>query len=235
MPVFRLSRRLIFPPVEMSEKNGLLAVGGDLSPERLILAYKQGIFPWYAEGEPILWWSPDPRFVLFPEKLKVTRSMGQTLKKNLFTVTCDRNFRDVMEGCREPRKDKGGSWITDEMIHAYSRLHKMGLAHSVEVWMKAELVGGLYGVSLGKCFFGESMFTRVSNASKAALIVLTRTLQNLGFVLIDCQVYTDHLRTLGAEMISRPLFLDILKGAVHKQTYQGNWNKMEVFHENHKS
>jgi leucyl/phenylalanyl-tRNA---protein transferase len=235
MPVFRLNRRLVFPPVEMSEGNGLLAVGGDLSPERLILAYEQGIFPWYAEGEPLLWWSPDPRFVLFPDQLKVTRSMRQTLTKNLFRVTYDRNFRDVMEGCRKPRAEKGGTWITDEMLEAYGRLHEMGLAHSVEVWMGDEIVGGLYGVSLGKCFFGESMFTRVSNASKAALIALTRTLQRLEFVLIDCQVYTDHLLSLGAQMIPRPLFLDTLNKALHGQTFQGNWNQMEVFHENHKS
>jgi leucyl/phenylalanyl-tRNA--protein transferase len=235
MPVFRLSRQPVFPPVEMSEENGLLAVGGDLSPERLILAYGQGIFPWYSEGEPILWWSPDPRFVLYPGKLRITRSMRQTLNKNLFAVTYDRNFRDVMEGCRERRAMGGGTWITDEMLDAYGRLHAAGLAHSVEVWTGDDLVGGLYGVSLGKCFFGESMFTRVSNASKAGLIALTRTLQRLGFVLIDCQVYTDHLLSLGAEMIPRPLFLDILKEAAHGQTFQGNWNQMEVFHENHES
>jgi leucyl/phenylalanyl-tRNA--protein transferase len=235
MPVFRLSRQPVFPPVEMSEENGLLAVGGDLSPERLILAYGQGIFPWYSEGEPILWWSPDPRFVLYPGKLRITRSMRQTLNKNLFAVTYDRNFRDVMEGCRERRAMGGGTWITDEMLDAYGRLHAAGLAHSVEVWTGDDLVGGLYGVSLGKCFFGESMFTRVSNASKTGLIALTRTLQRLGFVLIDCQVYTDHLLSLGAEMIPRPLFLDILKEAAHGQTFQGNWNQMEVFHENHES
>jgi leucyl/phenylalanyl-tRNA--protein transferase len=235
MPVFRLSRQPVFPPVEMSEENGLLAVGGDLSPERLILAYGQGIFPWYSEGEPILWWSPDPRFVLYPGKLRITRSMRQTLNKNLFAVTYDRNFRDVMEGCRERRAMGGGTWITDEMLDAYGRLHAAGLAHSVEVWTGDDLVGGLYGVSLGKCFFGESMFTRVSNASKTGLIALTRTLQRLGFVLIDCQVYTDHLLSLGAEMIPRPLFLDILKEAAHGQTFQGNWNQMEVFHENHQS
>ena len=235
MPVFRLNRQPVFPPVEMSEENGLLAVGGDLSPERLVLAYRQGIFPWYADGEPILWWSPDPRFVLYPEKLKVARSMRQTLKKNLFAVTYDRDFQAVMEGCRERRAKGDGTWITDEMFEAYRRLHEEGLAHSVEVWSGGDLAGGLYGVSLGKCFFGESMFTRVSNASKAGFIALTRTLQRLRFVLIDCQVYTDHLLSLGAEMIPRPAFLDVLKGAAQGQTFQGNWNRMEAFHENHES
>jgi len=235
MPVFPLSRRIIFPPAEMSAENGLLAVGGDLSPDRLVLAYRQGIFPWYAEGEPILWWSPDPRFVLYPDKLNVTRSMRQTLKKNLFAVTYDRSFRAVMEGCRERRAKGNGTWITDEMRDAYGRLHEAGIAHSVEVWSGEDLVGGLYGVSLGRCFFGESMFTRVSNASKAGFIALTRTLQRLGFILIDCQVYTDHLLSLGAEMIPRSLFLDILKGAAKGQIFQGNWNQMEAFHENHQS
>lgn len=235
MPVFRLSTRLAFPPAEMSEENGLLAVGGDLSPERLVLAYRQGIFPWYAKGEPILWWSPDPRFVLYPEKLKVSRSMRQTLKKDLFAVTYDRDFRAVMAGCRERREKGNGTWITDGMFEAYGSLHEAGIAHSVEVWMGDDLAGGLYGVSLGRCFFGESMFTRVSNASKAGFIALARTLRRLGFVLIDCQVYTDHLLSLGAEMIPRPAFLDILKGAVQGQTFQGNWNRMEAFHENHES
>lgn len=235
MPVFRLNRQPAFPPVEMSEENGLLAVGGDLSPERLVLAYRQGIFPWYAEGEPILWWSPDPRFVLYPEKLKVARSMRQTLKKNLFAVTYDRDFQAVMEGCRERRAKGDGTWITDEMFEAYRRLHEEGLAHSVEVWSGGDLAGGLYGVSLGKCFFGESMFTRVSNASKAGFIALTRTLQRLGFALIDCQVYTDHLLSLGAEMIPRTRFLDILKEAGQGQTYKGNWSQMEAFYENHQS
>lgn len=233
MPVFRLNRQLAFPPAEMSEGNGLLAVGGDLSPERLVLAYRQGIFPWYAKGEPILWWSPDPRFVLYPEKLKVARSMRQTLKKNLFAVTYDRDFQAVMAGCRERRVKGDGTWITDEMFEAYACLHEEGLAHSVEVWSGDNLAGGLYGVSLGRCFFGESMFTRVSNASKAGFIALTRTLQRLGFVLIDCQVYTDHLLSLGAEMIPRPLFLDILKEAAQGPTFKGNWNRMEAFYENH--
>ncbi len=235
MPVFRLNRQLAFPLAEMSEGNGLLAVGGDLSTERLVLAYRQGIFPWYAKGEPLLWWSPDPRFVLYPEKLKISRSMRQTLKKNLFAVTYDRDFRAVMAGCRERRAKGDGTWITDEMFEAYARLHEEGLAHSVEVWSGGDLAGGLYGVSLGKCFFGESMFTRASNASKAGFIALTRTLRRLGFVLIDCQVYTDHLLSLGAEMISRPLFLDILKEAAQGQTFKGNWSQMEAFYENHQT
>jgi leucyl/phenylalanyl-tRNA--protein transferase len=229
MPLFRLSKDLIFPPPEFASKSGLLALGGDLSCERLLLAYRMGIFPWYAENEPILWWSPDPRFVLFPENLKVSKTMKPVLQRNLFTITCDRSFREVVEACREPRKHQRETWITDEMVRAYCLLHEQGFAHSVEAWLEGELAGGLYGVSLGGCFFGESMFTRVSNASKAAFITLIRTLRQLGFVLIDCQVYTDHLRSLGAEMIPRSLFLDVLRSALGRRTWQGNWGKMEAF------
>ncbi|MBN1614719.1 MAG: leucyl/phenylalanyl-tRNA--protein transferase [Deltaproteobacteria bacterium] len=229
MPLFRLSREPIFPPPELATKSGLLALGGDLSSERLLLAYRTGIFPWYAEGEPILWWSPDPRFVLFPEHLKVSKTMKPLLRRNDFTVTYDRSFREVVEACREPRRHQGGTWITDEMARAYCRLHEQGFAHSVEAWRDGELAGGLYGVSLGGCFFGESMFTRVSNASKAAFITQTTKLAQLGFVLVDCQVFTPHLRSLGAEMIPRSHFLSLLRSALEKPTLQGNWGEMEAF------
>jgi len=231
MPVFHLRPDLIFPPPELASPEGVLAVGGDLSPERLLLAYRMGIFPWYGEEEPILWWSPDPRFVLLPAELNVSRSMRQLLKKDLFRVTFDRSFREVVEGCRRPRKDRSGTWIHEEMAEAYDELHRLGYAHSVEVWEGGEVVGGLYGVSLGRCFFGESMFTKVSNASKMALIVLARKLHALGFVLIDCQVYTDHLRSLGARMVPRSLFLRMLADGLNHETLRGNWDRGAVFPE----
>lgn len=229
MPIFELVDEIVFPPPALASPEGILAVGGDLSPERLLLAYHMGIFPWYSQGEPIVWWSPDPRFVLRPEDLKVSRSMRQLFKKKPFRISYDSCFRDVMEGCRLPRGDRNGTWIDDEMLHAYCRLHDLGYAHSVEVWVEDDLVGGLYGVSLGKCFFGESMFTRVSNASKTALIMLTRKLQSLGFVLIDCQVHTDHLLSLGACMIPREEFLGLLKKGVNEETLRGDWGRMEIF------
>jgi leucyl/phenylalanyl-tRNA---protein transferase len=229
MPVFQLTDDLIFPPPELASEEGVLAIGGDLSPERLLLAYRMGIFPWYSHDGPILWWSPNPRFVLLPEELKVSRSMRQLLKKDLFQVTFDRNFRDVMEGCRMPRKDRDGTWIHDNMIEAYGKLYAQGFAHSVEVWKEGEIVGGLYGISLGKCFFGESMFTKASNASKVALVTLSRVIQALGFVIIDCQVYTNHLKSLGARMIPRSLFLKILREAVNQETLKGNWGRMDAF------
>ncbi len=223
MPVFRLTERPIFPPVELSEQNGLLAVGGDLSPERLLAAYAQGIFPWFGEDEPFLWWSPDPRLVLFPEKLHVSRSMRQALSHDRFRVTYDRCFREVITACREHRKEEGGTWITRPMIDAYCRLHELGIAHSVEAWHDGGLAGGLYGVSLGACFFGESMFTRVSNASKVAFITLARALQARGFMLIDCQTDSRHLRSLGAEPIPRPAFIEMLTSALEKTTQCGDW------------
>lgn len=224
MPIFRLTEEVVFPPPRLASEEGLLAVGGDLAPERLILAYKSGIFPWYSEGEPILWWSPDPRFVLFPDQLKISRSMRGLLKKNLFTVTFDKCFHEVVAACQETRKGREeGTWITAAMTVAYIRLHELGLAHSVEAWREGTLAGGLYGVSLGKCFFGESMFTKVPNASKAALITLVKTLARYDFRLIDCQVYTDHLHSLGAEMISRCRFLRLLNTALAEETLRGSW------------
>jgi leucyl/phenylalanyl-tRNA--protein transferase len=223
MPVFRLNEGLIFPPVELSETNGLLAVGGDLAPERLIMAYANGIFPWFGDEQPILWWSPDPRLVLFPAKLHISRSMRQTLKQSIFPVTYDRCFRAVITACRASRREEGETWITGTMVDAYCRLHDQGIAHSVEAWHNGELAGGLYGVALGRCFFGESMFTRISNASKAAFITLTRALQARDFRLIDCQVDSPHLQSLGAELLPRKTFLEIMTAALQQPAKAGRW------------
>lgn len=194
-----------FPPVEnaLREPNGLLAVGGDLSPERLLEAYSKGIFPWFNADEPILWWSPNPRMVLFPEEIKISRSLRKTLKKNHYQIRTDGSFTQVMHACASPRKGQAGTWIHPEMIAAYTALHDMGLAHCVETWMDDELVGGLYGVALGQVFFGESMFSCVPDASKIALVHLAKQLQRWEFGLIDCQVKTGHLTSLGAREISR--------------------------------
>ena len=210
MPLFALDKQLVFPPVHLAEHDGLLAVGGDLSPERLLLAYRSGIFPWY-EGEHILWWCPDPRFVLFPENLKISKSMRVLLKRNAFNFTINKAFPDVIAECRTVRrKFQDGTWISEEVKKAYTRLHEMGLAHSVEAWQNGELVGGLYGVRLGNVFFGESMFSKVSNASKYAFIQYVEQLKTENVKLIDCQVYTEHLESLGARMIKREEFLVLL-------------------------
>lgn len=202
-----------FPPVEeaLQEPNGLLAAGGDLSSTRLINAYRNGIFPWYSAGEPILWWSPNPRTVIFPAHLKVSHSLRRTLKRGEFHVTLDTQFRQVMEACATPRKSDVGTWISAEIIDAYCRLHEMGMAHSVEVWKGHELVGGLYGLALGRVFFGESMFSRVTDASKVALVHLVRQLERWGYTVIDGQVSSPHLYTLGAEDISRAAFIRLLQ------------------------
>ena len=211
MPLFVLDNKLYFPPVHLTEPDGLLAIGGDLSQERLLLAYKMGIFPWY-EGEHILWWSPDPRFVLFPKELKVSKSMNQLLKKKEFTFTVNKSFNEVLNNCKTiSRKGQVGTWITDEVKKAYTLLHKNGYAHSAEVWKDRKLVGGLYGIKMGKVFFGESMFSDESNASKYAFISYIRQLQFQGIELIDCQVYTTHLASLGARMIDRTEFINLLQ------------------------
>lgn len=211
MPLFALDKELLFPPVHLAEPDGLLAVGGDLSTERLLLAYQSGIFPWY-EGRHILWWCPDPRFVLMPNKLKVSKSMKQLLKKQAFTFTINKAFSRVIENCKSiDRAGQNGTWITESMKEAYNRLHGQGFAHSAEVWQHDELVGGLYGVRLGKVFFGESMFSKVSNASKYAFISYIQQLQLEGVELIDCQVYTEHLESLGAHMIPRDEFIQKLQ------------------------
>lgn len=215
MPVFRLTKDLIFPPPELSEDDGLLAVGGDLSVKRLVLAYSTGIFPWYSEGYPILWWSPDPRLILLPEELKVSRSLRQTIKKDKFRVTFDKAFEEVIRGCAEiRRKQDEGTWIIEDMVKAYVRLHKAGFAHSVEAWNGDKLAGGLYGVILGKAFFGESMFARESDASKVAFVKVVEKLAAEGFQLIDCQVTTAHLKSFGAREVSRSEFLKRLKKAI---------------------
>ncbi len=230
MPVYRLPDQPLFPPVEQSVKGGLLAVGGDLSPERLLAAYREGIFPWYCEGEPLLWWSPDPRFVLFPKELRISRSMRQLLKKGFFRITFDKAFREVISACRRsPRAGQEGTWITPEMEAAYAALHDLGYGHSVEVWQEGELAGGLYGVSLGRTFFGESMFSKRANASKAALISLVICLRRLRFDLIDCQVETPHLGSLGARAIPRREFMVLLRRSLGFETLRGNWSTLATF------
>ncbi len=216
---------LRFPPVEQASPDGLLAVGGDLRPERLLEAYRHGIFPWYSEDKPILWWSPDPRTVLFPDKLHISRSLKRGLRPGIFSATLDRCFRDVMQHCAEPRPQypDGGTWITAEMLKAYTRLHELGYAHSVETWQEGQLVGGLYGVALGSAFFAESMFTRTSDASKVALVSLVRQLQTWDFRLIDCQQSTPHITALGAEAIPRRDFLDHLATALTLPERRGRW------------
>lgn len=213
MPVFRLSDDLIFPHPSLSEEDGLLAVDGDLSPERLILAYRNGIFPWFSEDEPILWWSPDPRFILYPKDIKVSHSMKKLLKKNTYKISFDTCFRDVISNCSNLRKESG-TWITNDMIEAYCKLHELGYAHSVEAWYEDELVGGLYGISIGKCFFGESMFSTMSNASKAAFITLCKKLEEKEYIMVDCQVYTEHLESLGAVNISKEKFLELVEEGI---------------------
>lgn len=207
-----LNNSLDFPPVDeaLDEPNGLLAVGGDLSPDRLRQAYRHGIFPWFSAGQPPLWWSPDPRVVLFPQRIRVTRSLRKRTTNAGFTVTLDTAFGDVIRACAEPRQDQPGTWITHDMVDAYERLHQQNTAHSVEVWQAGELVGGLYGVALGRIFFGESMFSRRADASKVALLWLSRQLMAWGFPLIDCQVGNAHLTSLGAEPIARDRFLALL-------------------------
>lgn len=226
MPVYRLPDEILFPPVDRAVQSGLLAVGGDLSPERLLAAYREGIFPWYGEGEPILWWAPDPRFVLLPAELRVSRSMRQFLKKGLVRITFDTDFRAVIAACRKPRSGQNGTWITAEMQEAYSALHDVGYAHSVEVWSGETLAGGLYGVSLGRAFFGESMFSTVANASKAALITLVARLRELDFDLIDCQVDTPHLASLGARLIPRREFSKLLHESLRHETLWGSWGRL---------
>jgi leucyl/phenylalanyl-tRNA--protein transferase len=207
--IFRLDKRLIFPDPLRAEADGLLAIGGDLSEDRLMLAYQNGIFPWYNEDTPILWYSPHERFVLFPGELKISKSMQQVLRSGRFTVTMDQCFEKVVEACSAvERKGQDGTWITNEMKHAYRRIYTKGHAHSIEVWMQDKLVGGLYGVQIGSVFCGESMFSLVSNASKVALITLCQT---DAYKLIDCQVHTEHLESLGARMISRKEYMAILQ------------------------
>lgn len=210
--MFLLSKDLVFPPVHLADKDGLLAIGGDLSLERLLLAYKSGIFPWYNSGEPIIWYSPNLRMVLFPKDLKISKSMKQIIRKNEYKITFNQNFKAVISNCKTIKRDgQGGTWITDEMQDAYLKLHEKGIAKSVEVWLENELVGGLYGIDLGTVFCGESMFSKISNTSKLAFIYLVQKLEKENYKLIDCQVYNPHLESLGADEISREEFLKFLK------------------------
>ncbi len=206
-----LTDQLFFPPINSANPDGVLAVGGDLLPERLILAYKSGIFPWFNPGEPIIWWSPNPRMVLFLDELVVSKSMRKTINKNVFEITFNQDFRGVISHCQKIKRDgQRGTWITNDMIEAYCKLNEMGVAKSVEVWKNKELVGGLYGIDLGNIFCGESMFSKVSNASKIAFIALVNQLKTENYLFLDCQVYNEHLESLGCREIERDAFLKIL-------------------------
>ncbi len=212
MSIILLGKDNIFPAADNADNEGLVAIGGDLSTERLLQAYKSGIFPWFNEDEPICWWSPDPRFVLYPEKIKISKSMKTVLNNGSFKFTVNKVFEKVIENCKTVyRKDQPGTWISKEMAEAYTTLHQNGFAHSAEAWSNGELVGGLYGVKIGKVFFGESMFSKQSNASKFAFIKFVQLLQKQNVEVIDCQVYTEHLKSLGAEMIERKKFLQLLQ------------------------
>jgi leucyl/phenylalanyl-tRNA--protein transferase len=227
IPYLDEDTRISFPEVSLADERGVLCWGGNLSPGMLLSAYEQGVFPWYNPDEPILWWSPDPRFVLFPENLHVSRSMRKLLKKSAFAVTYDQDFRAVMEACRDtPRQGELGSWIGPQMLEGYLSIHNLGYAHSVEVWQDGLLVGGLYGVAIGKIFFGESMFSRVSNASKYGFITLVQDLMKENFALIDSQVHTNHLTSLGAADIPRQDYLKILSKARREVGIYGNWGQL---------
>lgn len=230
MPVFWLDEKLEFPPPHQAEPSGILAVGGDLSPARLLTAYRQGVFPWFNPDDPILWWSPDPRFVLFPTELRIARSMRPYFNNRRFDLTVDTRFETVIRACSGHfRPGQGGTWITEEMVQAYCTLHQMGYAHSVEVWQEGKLVGGLYGIALGMVFFGESMFATVSNASKYGFIALVKRLHLLGFRLIDCQQETRHLSSLGARGISRQKFTGLLREYALPPDIVGNWSEKKAF------
>jgi len=223
MSVYLLSDELLFPDPQFAREDGLIAFGGDLTPSRLLLAYELGIFPWYSEPDPILWWSPDPRCVLFPDELKVSKSMRNVINQKRYSITFDQDFRGVMEKCQNATRDGEGTWITQEVISGYVALHELGVGHSVEVWEGDELVGGLYGLSLGRMFFGESMFSERSNTSKLALIYLMNKLKDWDFDLIDCQIYNEHLGSLGAREISRDTFLEKLENSLKFETRKGSW------------
>ena len=219
MTVFILSKELAFPDPSLANKDGLLAVGGDLKPERLLLAYRSGIFPWYSHSDPILWWSTDPRLVLYPEEINISRSLNKTLRKNKFQVTIDHAFEQVIRSCaRSKGRDDNGTWITEDMVAAYCTLHRLGHAHAVETWYAGKLVGGLYGVSMGHCFFGESMFSEMSDASKVALVHLASFLKQRRFHFIDCQTPSEHLARMGARLIPRYEFLYRLNNALDPGT-----------------
>lgn len=215
-----------FPPAWLARSDGLLCVGGDLSTKRLVLAYKNGIFPWFSENEPILWWSPDPRLVLYPEQIKVSKSLKKKIRQNKVTIRINHAFKQTITACAKPRKNKNeGTWLVEEMIDAYIDLHELGYAHSIETWRENKLVGGLYGISMGGSFFGESMFSRESDASKIALVALSTHLRRHHFDIIDCQVSTDHLMNMGAVEISRNAFLDTIQKSVKREELNAVWTK----------
>ena len=224
MAIYSLIDEIIFPGPNLADEDGLLAVGGDLTPERLIQAYANGIFPWYSEGEPILWWSPNPRMVLFPEKFKISKSLKQSIRNKDFEVYFDKDFKSIINNCaKSNRKEGDGTWITKEMQEAYIKLHDAGFAHSVETYQAGKLVGGLYGISLGKAFFGESMFHKERDASKIALYFLIERMKEWNFSFIDVQQETNHLKSLGAESIPRTDFLELLKEALKFPVVKGKW------------
>lgn len=222
------SNRFPDPSLALEEPDGLLAIGGSLNPERLVNAYRQGIFPWYNEDQPILWWSPNPRAVLFPEKLHVSRSLRKKIRKAEFTVSLDQAFEAVMDACSEPRNKQSGTWISPEMKAAYCTMHELGLAHSVECWQGEALVGGLYGLAFGKVFFGESMFSRVTDASKVAFAHFVRQLRQWDFLLIDCQVQSQHMASLGSELMPRSQFIELLERLCYLPTKSGPWQFDEL-------
>ena len=225
MPIFRLVEDMVFPPPDYADPSGLIAVGGDLSSERLLEAYRVGIFPWYSDDQPILWWSPDPRFILELDEFKISRSLQKTLRRKIFQVTFDRVFEEVIAACSVvPREGQRGTWITEEMRDAYLELHGLGYAHSVESWFGGKLAGGLYGVSLGKAFFGESMFHHKTDASKVALATLVEKLKSWGFHFIDSQMTTEHMMSLGAKEVPRRIFLKRLQSALRHSTRRGKWH-----------
>jgi leucyl/phenylalanyl-tRNA--protein transferase len=228
-----LERSTPFPPIQsaLKDPNGLLAAGGDLSSERLLEGYRHGIFPWFTEGDPILWWSPDPRMILFPEELRISRSLGKTLRNRRYEMRFDSAFDEVMAGCAAPRASEAGTWITGQMLEAYRRLHGMGCAHSVETWIDGALAGGLYGVAVGRVFFGESMFSRGRDASKIALVALVAHLKSAEFRLIDCQMRTRHLESLGARQIPRRRFSRLLEELIHYPRSPGSWSDASFVHE----
>ena len=226
MSIFQLGEKLVFPDPKLAEPEGLLAFGGDLEPDRILLAYKMGIFPWYSDHQPILWWSPDPRMVLFPSRFHISKTLKRKLKLKKFTIEFDRFFPEIIQYCAQTlRNGERGTWITDEMIDAYNQLHRLGFAHCVSVSSDDKLVGGLYGISIGSGFFGESMFSLETDVSKIAFAYLANILAKWGFDVIDCQLPTDHLKSLGAVEIGREKFLDLLGQVILNQTYQGNWRE----------
>ena len=219
-----LPRPYTFPPLEAASPEGLLAVGGDLNPDRLLSAYRQGVFPWFSDGQPILWWSPDPRAILYPADLHISRSLRKSLRTQGFAVTADRAFDHVIQRCAESRNAREGTWITSGMQEAYCTLYRMGYAHSVETWQNGQLVGGLYGLAIGKAFFGESMFSQITDASKTALVALSVSLTASGYHFIDCQVVSEHLNSLGAKAVPRYRFSSELKQAVETPVNETPWN-----------